>query len=77
MSGLRKVRALQTVEQRNYDYDRFWMVFPLTLEGGKPLLGPEVTHAELVVRIYNREGSVTWPVPSSIRGQNVTSVTAR
>jgi hypothetical protein len=69
VDSLRKLRALQTIEQRNYDYDRFWVVFPLTLEGGAPLFGPDVTQAELIVRIYNREGSVTWPVPPSIRNR--------
>ncbi|HUS18052.1 MAG TPA: hypothetical protein VMZ25_00205, partial [Terriglobales bacterium] len=65
-SDLRKVRALQGVRQRNYDYDRFWMVFPLLDDKGKALLPPEAVEVDLVVRIYNREGTVQWTVPPSV-----------
>jgi hypothetical protein len=50
---LREVKALAGVLRRNYDYDRFWMVFPLTHADGK--------------RIADREGRVRWPIPSSVR----------
>jgi hypothetical protein len=43
---------------RNYDYDRFWMVFPLSREGD-PLFLESDSEAELVVRIYGREGGCT------------------
>lgn len=66
VDALRKVRALQTIRQRDYDYDRFWVVFPLTTAAGEPLFGPETPQAELIVRIYNREGTVTWTVPPSV-----------
>lgn len=64
---LRKVRALQPIAQRNYDYDRYWVVFPLQTESGQPLFRVQDTQAELLVRIYNREGAVTWPVPHDVR----------
>ena len=64
---LRKVRALQPIAQRNYDYDRYWVVFPLKTGQGQPLFAPGDTQAELLVRIYNREGVVAWPVPADIR----------
>ncbi len=66
---LRKVRALQPIAQRNYDYDRYWVVFPLKTGGGQPLFRVEDTRAELLVRIYNREGAVTWPVPHDVRAK--------
>lgn len=66
VDGLRKVRALQTIRQRNYDYDRFWVVFPLVTTAGEPLFGADTPQAELIVRIYNREGTVTWAVPPSV-----------
>jgi hypothetical protein len=66
---LRKVRALQPIAQRNYDYDRFWVVFPLTTESGKTLFSPDDREAELLVRIYNREGAVAWPVPGDLRAK--------
>ncbi len=63
---LRKLQALQGVMQRNYDYDRFWVVFPLLRSDGKPLFPDTGTEAELVVRIRDKEGKVTWRVPDSI-----------
>ena len=67
LPDLRKSRVFQGVQQRNYDYDRFWVSFPLVRDDGNVLLGPDKNEVELVVRIYNREGTVTWLVPASIR----------
>jgi hypothetical protein len=64
---LRKMRVFQGVMRRNYDYDRFWVVFPLARDDGKALVGPDKNEVELVVRIYDREGTVSWEVPPSIR----------
>jgi hypothetical protein len=64
---LREAKALAGVRRRNYDYDRFWVVFPLTGADGQPLFRERDVEAELVVRIYEREGRVTWPIPGSIR----------
>ena len=64
---LREVKALAGVLRRNYDYDRFWVVFPLKHSDGKPLFASGDLYAELVVRIAGREGRVRWPIPSSIR----------
>jgi hypothetical protein len=66
---LRDVKALAGVMRRNYDYDRFWMVFPLQTGAGEPLFGEADTEAELVIRIYNHEGRVRFPIPSSIRAR--------
>jgi len=68
--ALRDVRALAGVLRRNYDYDRFWVTFPLAVRG-KPVFGPEDRVAELLVRIYDKEGRVEWPVPVSLRGPAV------
>lgn len=65
--ALRDVKALAVVLRRNYDYDRFWVVFPLVDEKGAPTLPAEVVSVELVVRIYDKEGRVTWRIPPSIR----------
>ncbi len=77
VDGLRKIRALQTIRQRNYDYDRFWVVFPLVTEQGEALFGPDTPEAELIVRIYNREGSVIWPVPPSIHARAQAAAAAK
>ena len=63
---LRTIKALTGVLRRNYDYDRFWMVFPADASAPYPRAG--VTVAELVVRIHNQEGRVEWPVPAGLRG---------
>jgi hypothetical protein len=57
------VKALGGVKRRNYDYDRFWVVFPLQHEDGRPLFTGQDTMAELVVQIHDREGRVRWPIP--------------
>jgi len=64
---LREVRALQGVIRRNYDYDRFWVAFPTSSKQGQPLFQETDREAELVVRIYEREGTVTWEIPASVR----------
>lgn len=62
---LRDVKALAGVLRRNYDYDRFWVVFPLETDDGF-LFTTSDRVAELVVRIHDKEGHVEWPVPPSI-----------
>lgn len=64
---LRDIKALAGVTQRDYDYDVFWIVFPLKNEKGAPIFSESTTEAELVVRIYNKEGKVSWRIPDSIR----------
>lgn len=63
---LRHAKALTGVLRRNYDYDRFWVVFPLA-EGDGSAIPASATEARLSVRIYDREGTVNWPIPSSVR----------
>ena len=63
---LRDVKALAGVLRRNYDYDRFWVVFPLTHPDGKPLFVAGDPQAELVVRIAGREGRVKWQIPPAL-----------
>jgi hypothetical protein len=64
---LRDVKALAGTLRRNYDYDRFWVVFPLTHQDGTPVFPTDSTAGELVVRIHDREGRVKWPIPPSVR----------
>lgn len=66
-SALRDVPGLAGVLRRNYDYDRFWVTFPLSHTDGAPLFTSNDQTAVLVVRIQNQEGRVEWPVPPSIR----------
>ncbi|MBI3661667.1 MAG: hypothetical protein HY234_01255 [Acidobacteria bacterium] len=64
---LRDVAALAGVLRRNYDYDRFWVIFPLKTSSGQPLFSASDREAELIVRIYDKEGRVHWPILDSIR----------
>lgn len=64
---LRDVKALGGVLRRNYDYDRFWLTFPLTGPHGGRLFTSSDQAAELVVRIHDKEGHVEWPIPPSVR----------
>jgi hypothetical protein len=64
---LRDVKALSGVLRRNYDYDRFWAVFPLVHADGTPLFAATDVTAELVVRIHDKEGHVEWTILDAIR----------
>ncbi len=66
--NLRQIKGLSGIFERDYDYDVFWMVFPL-IKDGTPLFSENQTTAELIVRIYNKEGRVEWLIPKSIRNQ--------
>jgi hypothetical protein len=65
--GLHKVPALAGVFRRDYAYEPFWAVFALNDERGAALLASDVKELEVVVRIYDKEGRVSWPVPDSLR----------
>lgn len=65
--ALREMPALAGVLRRNYDYDRFWVTFPLVGADGTPLMPERAAQARLIVRIYDKEGRVEWPVPLSMR----------
>ncbi|MEO8597138.1 MAG: hypothetical protein ABI759_27715 [Candidatus Solibacter sp.] len=64
---LRDVAALGAVPPRDYSYELFWIVFPLTGNDGRPLFDSADQEAELTVRIQNRSGKVHWRVPDHVR----------
>ena len=63
---LRQMRALTGVFRRDYAYEQFWVVFPTTGNPTAEYLAAGAREAELVVRIGNKEGRVSWPVPESV-----------
>jgi hypothetical protein len=69
MPTARDVKVLAGVSERNYDYDRFWVEFPTRRQTGEPVFTPADREAELIVRIYDREGRVTWRIPSDVTVQ--------
>ena len=64
--ALRDVKALAGVRRRNYDYDRFWVVFPWKQADGSATIPAGTREVELVVRIHDREGKVRWNAPANI-----------
>jgi hypothetical protein len=62
---LRYLKGLSGVFRRDYAYELLWVVFPS--ESGQPLFSETPAEVELVVRIRNKEGRVSWPTPVDIR----------
>jgi len=67
--ALEKVKALRGVYRRDYDYDQFWVVFPLKTTEGAPLFPGGVAQATLTVRISGKEGRVSFPIPAYLRAK--------
>ncbi len=64
---MKQFSALAGIGKRDYDYEAFWVVFPLVDPGGgKPLFPHGTREVELVVRIGRQEGRVAWQIPDSI-----------
>lgn len=66
---LRNMKVFRGVTKRDYEYDVFWVVFPLVDENKKPLFDDSVTSFELMVGIYKKEGKITWPISPSMRAR--------
>lgn len=64
---LKKIVALNPVLKRDYEYDIFWLSFPVADDKGSPLIHPDSTEIQLVVGIYNKETTVTWSLTESLR----------
>jgi hypothetical protein len=61
-----KVKGLAGTNEKDYKYERFWMVFPLSLKNGQPLFGPGVEKAELIIRIHDKESKATFRIPADV-----------
>jgi len=66
---LRNVKALSGTARRDYDYDVFWVVFPVLDENNQALFADNLSQLELLVGIYKSEGRVVWQLPESIRAK--------
>jgi hypothetical protein len=71
MPALRNARALAGVFRRDYAYEQFWAVFSLGDDRSAAFRDASATEAELVVRIYDKEGRVSWSIPDALRGRKV------
>jgi len=67
--ALEAMRALHGVYRRDYNYELFWIVFPLQTANSAPLFPSGVTQAALTVRISSKEGHVSFPVPAYLRAK--------
>lgn len=66
---LKKMKALGGVLRRDYDYDIFWVVFPLIDDKKIPIFAADISQVQLLVGIYGNEGRITWAIPESIRSR--------
>lgn len=64
----RQYPALAGVEKRDYDFDVFWVGFPLRGSSAATFM-KDAQMAELVVRVQSSEGRVTLAIPPSIRSR--------
>lgn len=64
---LKNVKVLRGTKNRDYEYDVFWVVFPLVNDKGVPVFSDAVQSFELFVGIYKKEGKITWQIPASMR----------
>jgi hypothetical protein len=71
--ALRHIKALTRVGQRDYLYDEFWVVFPLKDKQGKLIWETPPGEIELVVRINDLRGRVSWRVNESLRQRLLSS----
>lgn len=62
----RTFKALSGVFRRDYDYDVFWVSFPLVDEKKKATIPTDNSEIELVVGINGKEGKISWKVPNSV-----------
>lgn len=63
---LEKSKVLRGVYRRDYNYEVFWVVFPLKTSSGTSLFPNGVSQAELRVRITTKEGRVSFPIPQNL-----------
>jgi hypothetical protein len=66
---LRNVKVFRGVAKRDYEYDVFWVIFPLLDKNEKPIFDDSVNSFELMVGIYKKEGKITWPISPSLRAR--------
>ena len=70
---LRQFRALTTVAPRNYDYDVFWLVFPMKDREGKGIWDTPPDTIEIVINIGEKHGRMCWRVNDSLRQRLISS----
>ncbi len=64
--ALWKLKGLAGVHEKDYKYERFWVVFPLARKDGQPLFEQETQKAELIIRINDKESKVSFRIPQDV-----------
>ncbi len=62
-----KMKGLGGTLERDYKYDRFWMVFPLVNKDGHVLFHEDTEKAELIIRILGKEAKIQFRIPDDVR----------
>lgn len=73
---LRNLKALAGVFKRDYNYDAFWVTFPLVNENKASLIPDDTSEFELFVGIHSKVGRVNWRIPESI-SQKIKSISTK
>jgi hypothetical protein len=66
---LRNMKIFRGVTKRDYEYDVFWVIFPLVDKNKLALFGDSISTFELMVGIYKKEGKISWPISPSMRAR--------
>lgn len=66
---LRNAKVFRGVTKRDYEYDVFWVAFPLLNKNNKPVFSEQVSTFELFIGFYKKEGKITWPISPSLRSR--------
>ena len=70
---LRQLRALTTVAERNYNYDVFWVVFPMKDPQGKLVWETPPDTIEIIINIGGKHGRMSWRVNDTLRQRLISS----
>lgn len=66
---LRRSPLFQGVFKRDYEYDVFWVRFPLLNENKKLIFDESASSMILTVGIYKSEARVSWPITPALRAR--------
>lgn len=65
--GFSSIKALAGMIRRDYDWDIFWVSFPLVDKDKNPVFPLETSQIQLIAGIYDSEGRLSWQMPESVR----------
>lgn len=66
---LRQMKLFSGVTRRDYEYDAFWVIFPLVDGNKKPFFGESVNTIEVSIGIESSEGKLSWTITPDLRAR--------